>query len=98
MNTKPDTTIKATTVIHVTLQDQNFTLSQADAYNLYYTLATALGIYPHYYSGIRYGTGTAILNTPYAAPNNSGTPLPQNAFVTSEGTPINFVTNTTGPK
>lgn len=95
---KPDTTIKATAVIHITIQDQNFTLSQRDANNLYYELAYALGVFPQYYSGISYGTGTAILNTPYAAPNNSGTPLPQNAFVTSEGIPINFVTNTTGPK
>ena len=98
MNIKPDTTIKATSVIHITIQDQNFTLSQADANTLYYALACALGAFPQYYSGIRYGTGTAIFNTPYAAPNNSGTPLPQNAFVTSEGTPINFVTNTTGPQ
>jgi len=90
MNTKKDTTIKATTVIHVTLQDQNFTLSQADAYHLYYALATALGIYPHYYSG--------TINTPFTSQNNSGTPLPQPAFMTSEGTPIKLVANITGPK
>jgi hypothetical protein len=98
MNTKPDTTIKATTVIHITIQDQKLTLSQADAYSLYYELAKALGIYHPFYSGINFPTSAGILNTPYAAPNNSGTTLPQNAIVTSEGTTINFATNTIVPQ